>query len=101
MRKSNQIILSAIFISAILACNNEKDEWINGNEVGKRKKDTTFRNQPYRYYHGSWYPIYNGMINPGRYNGASLGQISSSSYHPSADIRTGGFGSSSHFSAGS
>ena len=97
MKKSKLIKLSTVFASAIVACNNPHDQWINGN-AGETYKDTTVNGGRYRYYHNNWYPVYRGMINPGRYNGYSLNEISSPSFHPS--VKTGGFGSSAHFSAG-
>lgn len=87
----------AVFTSAVVACNNPKDEWISGNQPNGSYRDTNVNNQGYRYYGGYWYPIFFNQINPGRYNGATYGEISSPSYHPS--VRTGGFGETGHSSS--
>lgn len=94
--KSTNLFFTAIFLTAIASCNNEKNEWINGND-DKDSRDSVFHGNHYRYYHGAWYPIYYKRINPGVYNGASLNEVSSPSFTPS--VRSGGFGSSAHSSS--
>ncbi|MEC5143614.1 hypothetical protein [Chitinophaga sp. 212800010-3] len=98
MKKSKLIALTSVLGLAITACRNTprtyNDEWISGNE----QKDTIVNNNHYRYYGGYWYPVYYNRINPGRYNGASFQEISTSSFRPS--VRSAGFGSSAHSSAG-
>ena len=96
MKKSKTVSLSGIFLTAILSCNNPNDQWVSGY---KDSQDTVVNNHPYRFYNGYWYPVFNNMINPGRYKGATHSELTSPLYHPS--IRTGGFGSSAHFSSAS
>lgn len=98
MKRSKAVLLSTVFAAALVACNNPDDEWISGNQPDGQYKDTVVNKTQYRYYHGSWYPVYNNLINPGRYNGATYGDLASPSYTPS--VRTGGFGESAHSSVG-
>ncbi len=95
MKKSANVILTTVLLSAIISCREQqKDEWIYGNENGKTR-DTTVNNRPYRRYGGLWFPIIAGRISPNTYNGASATRISHPSYTPSRAVRSGGFGSSS------
>lgn len=92
MKKSNNIFLTAIFLTAIASC-KQKDEWIAGSEGGT-VRDTTMNGNSYRHYGGLWYPIIGGMIAPRMYNGATATEISRPGYKPGR-VRTGGFGTSS------
>lgn len=71
-----------------------------------RTRDTNANGHVYRYYGGSWYPVYRGMISPTTYHGGSYAEISHPGYHPSRithsarGVRSGGFGSSAHSSFG-
>jgi hypothetical protein len=95
MKKSKNIVLTTVLLSAIISCREQqKDDWIYGDENG-RTRDTTVNNRPYRHYGGLWFPIIAGRISPHTYNGASASQISHPSYTPSRAVRSGGFGSSS------
>ncbi len=106
MKKSQNIILSAVLLTAISSCGGgaPKDEWSDGRDATGRTHDTSiYRNggyHYYRYYGGGWYPLgRNNMINTGRYIPASAAEISSGSFSPrsaSGGIRSGGFGSSAH-----
>ena len=108
MKKSQNIILSAVLLAAISSCGNRKEEWTDGKDASGRTHDTAvYRNggyHYYRYYGGGWYPLQrNNMINPGVYAPASSGEISSGSFSSraaSGSIRSGGFGSSAHGSSG-
>lgn len=116
MKKSTTILLTGLFLSAIATtqCKKkpEENEWI---AVQSNKKDTVVNKQPYRYYGGFWYPLYNGFINPTHYNGFTNQEMRSnhssairpsyrssySSQSSSSSIKSGGFGSSSRsFSVG-
>ena len=117
MKRSKQILFSAILLTAITSCSqNAQDNFITGDENGTTR-DTVVHQQSYRYYHGGWYPIImmSGMMNGGgggMSNGASNGMISPSSYKPAtttdisspnfrpARVKTGGFGRSSYRSSG-
>lgn len=95
MKKSTNVILTTVLLSAVISCREQqKDEWISGEENG-RTRDTMVNNRPYRHYDGLWFPIIAGLISPRSYNGASASQISHPSYRPSRAVRSGGFGSSS------
>lgn len=94
MKKSTNVILSAVLLSAIVSCREQKkEEWITGDENGKTR-DTMVNNRPYRHYGALWFPLIAGRIAPGLYNGASASQISNPSYVPTRAVRSGGFGSS-------
>lgn len=105
--KKGEIFLSAVFLACIAACTSHTSdhdkEWMAGD---KKSKDTAIRGQQYRYYNNRWFPVYNNMIAPLRYNGASLRELNSPVYRPAMSVygaegmRTGGFGESSHGSAG-
>lgn len=111
--KTKNIVLSALFLSAIASCGQQKsqqpDKWVKGD---KNAKDTTINNQVYRHHGGFWYPVYHGLINPGIYGGSSINQISSPGFTPakafssgsstgSSSVRSGGFGGSSAHSSAS
>ena len=108
MRKSKNIVLSAVMLSAISSCSSHHDEWTAGKDQSGRTHDTAvYRNGGYHYYRyfgGGWYPLMrNNMINTGAYGPASSSEISSpnfSSRSASGSIRSGGFGESAHASAG-
>lgn len=92
MKKSSKIVLGSLFLTAVtVSCSSPKDEWIRGD---KTKKDTVVNGRSYRYYGGRFYPIFNGLINPGQYNGFTPSEMrdNPSSVKP---IKSGGFGSSS------
>ena len=92
MKKSSKVLLGSLFLTTIaVSCSSPKDEWIYGNDI---KKDTTVNGRSYRYYGGKFYPIFNGLINPGLYNGFTQSEMreNPSSIKP---IKSGGFGSSS------
>lgn len=105
--KTREIYLSAVFIACISACTSQPSdhdkEWMAGD---KKSKDTAIRGQQYRYYNNRWFPVYNNMIAPLRYRGAMSEELGRPSYRPAMSsygvegMRTGGFGSSSHGSAG-
>lgn len=92
MKKSNQVLLTAVLLTAIASC-KQKEEWVTGAENG-RTRDTAVNGNHYRHHGGLWFPIIGGMINPRSYNGASASQISRPGYTPTR-VRSGGFGSSS------
>lgn len=125
MKRSKQILFSAILLTAITSCSqNAEDNFIKGDENGTTR-DTIVNQQSYRHYHGGWYPIImmgsmmngggggmsnraangasngasNGMISPSSYKPATTTDISSSSFRP-ARVKTGGFGRSSYRSSG-
>jgi hypothetical protein len=109
MKKSGNILLGAIFLVAINACQEKKPDWITGYGDGK-PTDTSFNGQHYRYYNNGWYPIYNGMICPGYYRRPFFfHEISSPGFYTeppagfsrgSGGVSTGGFGGSAHGDAG-
>ena len=95
MKRSSTIILGAVLLAAISSCSDqpkEKDEWITGADHNGRTRDTLINNQQYRHYGMGWFLITNGVINPGRYQPSTLGQIRTPGHIP-AHIRSGGFGS--------
>jgi hypothetical protein len=119
MKKSSNIILSAAFLAAIAtqSCQQRetyRDQWIGGKSS---KKDSVVNNHTYRHHNGLWYPVYSGRINPGLYEGYDNSSLRSNNVQPSkisnyassssnstsrtTGVRSGGFGSSSHFSSGS
>jgi hypothetical protein len=107
MKKSQQIVLTAVFLSAIASCaRKDSNDWTTGADGNGRTRDTAvYRNgayHHYRYYGGGWYTLgRNNMINVGSYAAASSAEIMSPHFSPRAGgIRTGGFGSSAHASAG-
>ena len=108
MKKSQNVILSTVLFAAITSCSSHNDEWTYGKGTDGRTHDTAvYRNGGYHYYRyfgGGWYPLRrNNMINTGEFMPASSSEISSPSFSPrsaSGGIRTGGFGSSAHSSAG-
>jgi len=108
MKKSQNIVLSAIMFAAISSCSNRHDEWTSGNDPGGHTRDTSVYHNGgyhyYRYYGGGWYMLHrNNMINTAESSPFSSSQISSPSFSPrsaSGSIRSGGFGSSAHSSAG-
>ena len=99
MKKSNAILLTPLFIIAAASCGQGQDEeWISGGD-----NDTLVAGGHYRYYGGSWYPVYNNRIAPTLYSGSSIDQIGTPGYAPtrtgggsggSDGVRSGGFGSS-------
>lgn len=97
MKKSTSVVLSTVMFSAILSCGEKekKDEWIVGSQKDGSTRDTVVNNRPYRYFGAFWFPIYNGMISPSTYNGATAAEISRPGYKPTRSVRSGGFGSSS------
>lgn len=94
--------------AAISSCSSKQDEWTDGKDATGHVHDTAvYRNGAYhyyRYYGGGWYMLNrNNMINTGAYMPATSRDIVSPSFAPrmsSGVIRTGGFGSSAHASAG-
>lgn len=110
MKKSQSVILSAVMFATISSCNSNtaKDEWSYGKDQAGRTRDTSiYRNGGYHYYRywgGGWYILNrNNMINTGAYAPASMGEILTPGFAPraaSGGIRSGGFGSSAHASAG-
>jgi hypothetical protein len=102
MKKSQNIVLSAIFLAAISSCSSKHDEWSDGKDATGRTHDTSvYRNGGYHYYRyfgGGWFPLgRNNMINTGAYMPASGGEIGGSGFSPRASsggIRSGGFGGS-------
>jgi len=95
MKKTNQIILTAVLYVAISSCHDESNEWIDGAQNGKYR-DTSLNNHPYRYYGGGWYPIYNNRINPTQYIPAAGYEIARPGFTPgihAEGVHTGGFGS--------
>ncbi|WP_187477537.1 hypothetical protein [Amniculibacterium sp. G2-70] len=92
MKKSKLIVLGSVFMVSlsVTSCNNKpKNEWISGKSG---KKDTVMNDRGYRYYGGSWYPLFNNRINPGIYSGFTNSALRSG-VTPSV-IKSGGFGSS-------
>ena len=108
MKKSQNIVLSAVFLAAISSCSSNHDEWTDGKDATGHTHDTAvYRNggyHYYRYYGGGWFPLSrNNRINTGAYSPASSGEISSPGFAPrsaSGGIRSGGFGESAHGSGG-
>jgi hypothetical protein len=109
MKRSQNVILSAVMLATITSCsNNKNEEWTSGNDPSGHTRDTAVyrdgRYHYYRYYGGGWFPIYrNNMINTAGYVPASSAEISNPSFTPRAatgSIHTGGFGSSAHSSSG-
>jgi hypothetical protein len=101
MKKSQNIILSAVLLTAISSCrDSHKDYWTYGSDANGRTRDTSiYRNGSYhyyRYYGGGWYPLSrNNMINMTRYLPSSSAEIASPAFAaPAAHIRSGGFGGS-------
>lgn len=110
MKKSQNIILSAVLLAAISSCDNKKqDEWTDGKDQYGHTRDTSIYRDGqyhyYRYYGLGWYLLSrNNMINTGAYMPASASEISARSFTPRAAagrVRGGGFGRSAHFSSGS
>lgn len=100
MMKSTSVVLTTVMFSAILSCGQKKEEpkqeeWIVGSQEDGRTRDTVVNNRAFRYYGAFWFPIYNGLISPATYNGATAAQISRPGYTPTRTFRSGGFGSSS------
>lgn len=108
MKKSQTIFLSSLFFAAAVSCEQKpKDEWLTSQE----RQDTVINKHQYRYYGGFWYPLFMGRFNPGLYQGYSYSDFhnSPSSIRPvkrssvarsgSSGVRSGGFGSSSHYSS--
>ena len=93
MKRSGKILIGVVLLSAVASCHDDKKDWVYGDENGKTH-DTSINNNHYRYYHGGWYPIYMGRINPYRYEPASYDQINRPGYAPEHGLRSGGFGSS-------
>lgn len=87
--KTSQLFLSTVFLASITACTarNNQQTWITGDE---HTADSTFNEQPYRYYNNSWYPVYNGLISPRLYEGASRQQLADPGYNPAPRVVTGG-----------
>jgi len=87
MKKSQMIVLGLTLVLA-QACSSSDDEadWTYGEP---NSKDTLVRGQPYRSYHGFYYPVFRNMIAPSVYQGATLNEIHSPAYTPK---RVGGFG---------
>ena len=112
MKKSNSVILGALFMVAVSSCSQQQGQssqgdWITGYPQGQRPRDTTIGANQYRYYGNGWYPVRNGMIYPSYYTRPyTYTEISSHSFSPSVPslsargVSTGGFGSSAHASAG-
>ncbi len=108
MKKSQNIMLSAVLLAAISSCNNHKDEWSYGKDATGRTRDTSVYRDGgyhyYRYYGGGWYPLMrNNMINTTQYVPSSYSEISrggGSARAASGSIRSGGFGSTAHGSSG-
>jgi len=111
MKKSQNIILSAVMLAAISSCSSNSgsnEQWSNGKDATGHTRDTAvYRNggyHYYRYYGGGWFLLHrNNMINPSVYAPASSAEISSPSFSPraaSGSIRSGGFGHSGGASAG-
>jgi hypothetical protein len=108
MKKSQQIILTTALFAAITSCSSHTDEWTDGRDTNGHTRDTAvYRNgmyHYYRYYGGGWYMLHrNNRINMGEFEPATSAEISSASFAPraaSGSIRSGGFGSSAHGSAG-
>ncbi len=108
MKKSQNVILSAVLFAAISSCSSHNDEWTDGKDQRGRYRDTSiYRNggyHYYRYYGGGWYPLStNNRINTSQYAPASTTEISSPSFSPrsaSGSVKSGGFGSSGHSSSG-
>ncbi len=102
MKKSQNIVLSAVLLAAISSCSSHSDEWTDGKDSNGRTHDTAvYRDGSYhyyRYYGGGWYLLgRNNMINRGMYMPASGMEIASPGFVPraaSGGIRTGGFGGS-------
>ena len=99
MKKSHTILLGLTVVLAQACGNSSKDEgdWTYGEP---NSRDTVVRGQPYRFYHGFFYPVYRGMIAPGLYQGATREQVSAANYKPvqhpqPVAARRGGFGRSS------
>lgn len=112
MRKS-PIFLSLAFAAAVTACQQQDDQWITGAGPAGATRDTVRQGQTYRHYHGSWYPVYNGLISPNTYQGASAREIGRTGYAPTrvstwhssgsshgSSIHSGGFGGTAHGSFG-
>ena len=102
MKKSQNIILSAILLTAIASCDDNRNQWTRGTDASGHARDTAvYQNGGYhyfRYYGGGWYPLgRNNIINVGTYAPASASEISSPSFAPRAAsgmVHSGGFGSS-------
>jgi len=92
MKRSTRVVLGMIMLTAIQSCTNRNtsDDWITGANKSGQTRDTLVNKMPYRYYGHGWYPIYNGRINPNRYNPSTTTQIRSP-FHVPTQIRTGGF----------
>jgi hypothetical protein len=112
MKKSDSVLLGALFIMAAASCGQDKKEpgWTSGNDADGKVHDTTFNGSTYRHYNRGWYPVYHGMICPGYYSRPySYGEIAqpgfraampSSASVNSHGVSTGGFGSTAHGGAG-
>ncbi len=98
MKKTTSILLFLTLVAA--SCKNEvpKEDWTDGSDDPERR-DTVIGNKPYRHYRGSYYPIYNGLIAPRSYHGASAQDISRPGFSPSR-VSRGGFGGNSRSSVG-
>lgn len=114
MKKSNQVILTAILLLAITACKEEQDsedEWTDGKDQYGNTRDTTIHDGTnvyhYRYFGGGWYPVIGGLISMSRYHPATAYDISRPGFtaqtraRPATGFRRGGFGSSAHHTAAS
>ncbi len=113
MKKSNQVVLTAVLLLAIASCREEQppqDEWSDGKDAYGRTRDTAIQQgnnvYHYRYFGGGWFPIIGGLINTSRYTPASINDITRPGFTPQSQMRPsgfrkGGFGSSSRVRAGS
>ncbi len=109
MKKTKNIVLSAVLLAAISSCDDSpKNEWTDGKDASGHTHDTAIYHNGgyhyYRYYGGGWYILNrNNMINTCGYAPASAAEIARPSFAPRAaygGIRTGGFGGSAGESAG-
>jgi hypothetical protein len=98
MKKTTSILL--LLTLAAASCKNEvpKEDWTDGSDDPQRR-DTVINNRSYRHYRGSYYPIYNGMIAPRSYHGASIQDVSRPGFS-SSRVSRGGFGGFSRSSGG-
>jgi hypothetical protein len=98
MKKTGSILLFVTL--AMASCRDEtpKDEWTDGSDDPQRR-DTVVNNTHYRHYHGSYFPLINGMISPRSYQGSTIHDISRPGFTPSR-VSRGGFGGFSRSSGG-
>lgn len=93
MKKSTNVLLSAVFMSMVSSCATPK-EWVMGRDDEGNLQDTIVDNKTYRYYRGGWFPVHDNMIHVPYYAIHSGNVTVASRYH----LRHSGFGSSARHS---